>query len=77
MIIGYHGVRVFRREGMLDEPAAAGRAYERGAMISTGNIETAEGELSPFREAAGPADAGTADPSAGRSDQDEGESQQQ
>jgi len=28
VIIGYHGVRVFRREGMLDEPAAAGRACE-------------------------------------------------
>jgi hypothetical protein len=26
VIIGYYGVRVFRREGMLDEPAAARRA---------------------------------------------------
>ncbi len=29
---------------MLDEPAAAGRAYEGGAMISTGSIETPAGQ---------------------------------
>ncbi len=46
-----------RREGMKDEPVAAGRAYEGGAAISTGNIETPEGEVSPFRED-GPAEAG-------------------
>ena len=46
-------------------------------MISTGNIETAEAELSPFREEAGRADPGTADPAAGRGDQDEGENQPQ
>ena len=56
MIIGYHGVKVFRREGMKDEPTAAGRAYEGGTMISTGNIETPEGEISPFKEQAGNAD---------------------
>ncbi len=50
VIIGYHGVRIFRRQPMLDEPAAAGRAYEGGTMISAGNIETPEGEVSPFRE---------------------------
>jgi len=52
VIIGYHGVKVFRREGMKEEPVAAGRAYEGGTMISTGNIETPEGEVSPFREEA-------------------------
>ncbi|MHB1875848.1 MAG: uracil-xanthine permease family protein, partial [Streptosporangiaceae bacterium] len=52
VIIGYHGVRIFRRQPMLDEPAAAGRAYEGGTMISAGNIETPEGEVSPFREEA-------------------------
>lgn len=50
VILGYHGVKVFRREGVLAEPAAEGRAYEGGAMISTGNIETPEGEVSPFSE---------------------------
>jgi hypothetical protein len=50
VIIGYHGVKIFRREGMKDEPVAAGRAYEGGTMISVGNIETPEGEMSPFRE---------------------------
>ena len=50
VIIGFHGVRIFRREGMKDEPVAAGRAYEGGAAISTGNIETPEGEVSPFRD---------------------------
>jgi hypothetical protein len=50
VIIGYHGVKIFRREGMKEEPAAAGRAYEGGAAISVGNIETPEGEVSPFRE---------------------------
>lgn len=50
VIIGYHGVKVFRRLGMLEEPVAPGRSYEGGAMISTGNIETPEGEVSPFRE---------------------------
>jgi uracil-xanthine permease len=50
VIIGYHGVKIFRREGMKDEPVAAGRAYEGGAAISVGNVETPEGEVSPFRE---------------------------
>ncbi len=50
VIIGFHGVRIFRREGMKEEPVAAGRSYEGGAAISTGNIETPEGEVSPFRE---------------------------
>jgi hypothetical protein len=55
VIIGYHGVKVFRREGMKEEPTAAGRAYEGGAMISAGNIETPQGEVSPFRVEAGEA----------------------
>ena len=55
VIIGDHGVKIFRREGMKDEPVAAGRAYEGGAAISTGNIETPEGEVSPFREESGEA----------------------
>jgi hypothetical protein len=71
VIIGYHGVRIFRREGMKDEPVAAGRAYEGGAMIATGNIETPEGEVSPFREDGG---EHRHRPSPGR---DEGESDQQ
>ncbi|MDR2984602.1 MAG: nitrate reductase [Nocardiopsaceae bacterium] len=50
VIIGYHGVKIFRREGMKEEPAAAGRAYEGGAAISVGNVETPEGEVSPFRD---------------------------
>lgn len=50
VIIGYHGVRVFRRGGMRDEPAAAGRAYEGGTMFAAGNIETPRGELLPYSE---------------------------
>ncbi len=50
VILGYHGVNVFRRQyPMVDEPAAEGRAYEGGTMIATGNIETPEGEVAPFR----------------------------
>src|SRR6266702_3953419 len=80
VIIGYHGVRVFRREGMLEEPAAAGRAYEGGAMVSAGNVETGEGEVSPFREDVGSADPDQADPDKADPDQadtDQGENQQQ
>ncbi len=85
VIIGYHGVRVFRREGMLEEPAAAGRAYEGGAMVSAGNVETGEGEVSPFREDVGSADPDQADPDQADPDQadpdqadpDQGENQQQ
>src|SRR6266704_1382999 len=80
VIIGYHGVRVFRREGMLEEPAAAGRAYEGGAMVSAGNVETGEGEVLPFREDVGSADPDQADPDQADPDQadpDQGENQQQ
>lgn len=34
---------------MREEPQAAGRAYEGGTMIAAGNVETPEGEISPFR----------------------------
>jgi hypothetical protein len=34
---------------MREEPQVAGRAYEGGAMIAAGNVETAEGEVSPYR----------------------------
>lgn len=49
VIIGYHGVRLLGRDRVLDEPLAAGRAYEGGAAIATGNVETPEGEVAPFR----------------------------
>ncbi len=49
VITGYHGVRLFARRP-LDEPQAGGVAYEGGTMIATGNIETPEGGVSPFRE---------------------------
>ncbi|MGI9007686.1 MAG: hypothetical protein ACR2FU_16060 [Streptosporangiaceae bacterium] len=79
VLIGYHGVRIFRRSGMRDEPAAAGRAYEGGTMFSTGNVETPEGELSPFSDA--PPEEQNAPPDgqagSGGQDRDEGENQQQ
>ena len=53
VIIGYHGVRLLGRGRLLDEPAAAGRAYEGGTMIAAGNVETPGGEVSPFRVGGG------------------------
>jgi len=53
VLIGYHGVRRFAPTHMRMEPQGPGRAYEGGAMISTGAIETPEGEESPFRETLG------------------------
>src|SRR5437763_9413025 len=41
VLIGYHAVRPFVRP--LDEPQAEGRAYEGGAMIVTGNVQTPDG----------------------------------
>jgi len=55
VLIGYHAVRPFAKP--LGEPQAAGRAYEGGAMISTGNVETPEGEVLTQRE-----DDGTSPP---------------
>jgi uracil-xanthine permease len=54
VLIGYHAVRPFARRP-LDEPQAAGRAYEGGSMITTGNVETPEGEILTQREDDGPA----------------------
>jgi xanthine/uracil permease len=53
VLIGYHAVRPFARRPPLDEPQAEGRAYEGGTMISTGNVETPQGEVSPFTEEGG------------------------
>ncbi len=49
-LVAYHLVRWLAPAHLRGEPQVAGRAYEGGAMISTGNVETPEGELSPFRE---------------------------
>jgi uracil-xanthine permease len=48
VLVGYHFVR-WLAPTHLKEQLAAGRAYEGGAMISTGNVETPAGEVSPFR----------------------------
>jgi uracil-xanthine permease len=69
VLIGYHGVRLLGRGRLLDEPLAGGRAYEGGTMISTGNVETPEGEVSPFREGEGE----HRNPAAGTSPADTGE----
>jgi uracil-xanthine permease len=53
VLIGYHFVRWLAPAHMREEPQEAGRAYEGGAMISTGNVETPAGEVSPFRQEAG------------------------
>jgi hypothetical protein len=47
-LVGYHVVRWLAPPHLREEPQAAGRAYEGGAMISTGKVETPEGEISPF-----------------------------
>src|SRR6266487_4228173 len=73
VILGYHVVRVLRREPMLDEPAAVGRAYEGGTMTSAGNIETPGGEVSPFHEEEGQARRGEGSGAAGASPFREGE----
>ena len=49
VLVGYHGVPPFLPPHLREEPQAGGRAYEGGTMLSTGNVETSEGELSPFR----------------------------
>jgi xanthine/uracil permease len=48
VLIGYHLMR-WLAPAHLREPQGEGRAYEGGATISTGNVETPEGEVSPFR----------------------------
>jgi uracil-xanthine permease len=47
-LVGYHVVRWLAPPHLREEPQTAGRAYEGGAMISTGKVETPEGEISPF-----------------------------
>jgi uracil-xanthine permease len=44
VLIGYHAVRPFVRHP-LDEPQAGGRAYEGGAMIVTGNVQSPDGTV--------------------------------
>lgn len=53
VLISYHFVRWLAPAHMREEPQATGRAYEGGAMISTGSIETPAGEVSPFNEQSG------------------------
>jgi uracil-xanthine permease len=49
VLIGYHAVRPFAPAHLREEPQAAGRAYEGGTAFSVGNVETPEGEVSPYR----------------------------
>jgi xanthine/uracil permease len=49
-IIGYHLMRWLAPPHLREESQGPGRAYEGGAMISTGNVETPEGEVSPFAD---------------------------
>ncbi|MDT4908483.1 MAG: hypothetical protein QOI69_1724, partial [Pseudonocardiales bacterium] len=53
VLVGYHFVRWLAPAHLREEPQVAGRAYEGGAMISTGNVETPEGEVSPFKRESG------------------------
>ena len=48
VLIGYHAVRPFAPAHLREEPQAAGRAYEGGTAWSVGNVETPEGEVSPY-----------------------------
>jgi uracil-xanthine permease len=49
-LVAYHAMR-WLAPPELREPQTRGRAYEGGTMISTGNVETPEGEVSPFADA--------------------------
>jgi xanthine/uracil permease len=49
VLVGYHAVRWLAPAHLREEPQAGGRSYEGGTMISTGNVDTPEGEVSPFR----------------------------
>jgi len=49
VLIGYHGVHRLAPRALRLEPQVAGRGYEGGAMISTGAIDTPDGEVSPYR----------------------------
>jgi xanthine/uracil permease len=48
VIVAYHAMHWLAPAHMKEEPQVSGRAYEGGAMISTGSVETPEGEVSPF-----------------------------
>jgi len=48
-LAAYHGVHWLAPPHMREEPQVPGRAYEGGAMLSTGTVETPEGEVSPYR----------------------------
>src|SRR5581483_7995630 len=50
VLVAYHLVRWLAPAHLREERQAEGRAYEGGAMISTGNVETPQGEVSPFRD---------------------------
>ncbi|TAM93645.1 MAG: nitrate reductase [Jatrophihabitans sp.] len=47
-ILFWHGVNWFAPRHMRVEQQGPGRGYEGGTMLSTGNVETPEGERSPF-----------------------------
>jgi len=49
VLIGYHGVHWLAPQALREEPQTVGRVDEGGTMISTGNVETPEGERSPHR----------------------------
>ena len=49
VLIGYHAVRPFAPAHLREEPQAAGRAYEGGTGFALGNVETPEGEVSPYQ----------------------------
>jgi xanthine/uracil permease len=61
VLIGYHAVRPFAQR-LQPEPQAGGRAYEGGAAILTGNVETPEGEILTQRDDQDPAPPGARDP---------------
>jgi uracil-xanthine permease len=48
VLAGYHAVRPFLPAHLREEPQVRGRTYEGGTMFATGNVETPEGEVSPF-----------------------------
>src|SRR5581483_3891380 len=50
VLVAYHLVRFLAPAHLREEPQATGRAYEGGTMISAGNVETPQGERSPFAD---------------------------
>jgi xanthine/uracil permease len=49
-IFFYHFVHWLAPSHLRVEPQGKGRAYEGGAMISAGDVETPEGRVSPYQE---------------------------